>query len=464
MFVLLVPARVPRSFAGFGTALPGGIDALPGEDAQARTGQLQEVQTALLGSEYLESRRLARWPLGRVRFTAAPGADGPGHADVFLVTHTAGAALRECWLPAPAGPLDARYIGWLRPDTPGSPAAVLHERLTAASGQVQVPPGAGDVFPFTIVRSPDSDPPLPALLAGLGPDLVRLLYLDRSSLPFKPEVTAAELRRDFCLRDGGISLLAQRSALDLRTGEQMPADPGGSLVLAPRFHPGWFGMVMGTAIVRGGRLDEPWPCRRAGTGGPGAVGGDGGARRGPGRGARRAVCGPVDRAPRRRAGRPAGPGGGRAVRDAARGDPGAGGDRGHRRAHPLPGGGGPGPRRRAGVGRGAARVRDERAVRLPAVRPLRAGPRDGERGLVHPPGGQHRGPARACPARPRLFPGGRPGPAARVLRVLGHGVRAVPARAHHAAPPPGGPPAAARRTGPVAVDRAPRSGSGRLPW
>jgi hypothetical protein len=235
MFVLLIPARAPRSFAGFGGCLPGGVEALPGEDAQARTGQLREVQSALLGREYLESRRLARWPLGRVRFPAAPGEDGPGHADVFLVTHTAGAALWECWIPAAAQPLDAaRWIGWLRPDTAGSPAAVLYERLTAASGQVQVPPGAADVFPFTIVRSPGGDPPLPALIAGLGPGLVRLLYLDRSSLPFKPEVTAAELRRDFCLRDGGISLLAQRSALDLRTGEQMPAGPGGPLVLPPR--------------------------------------------------------------------------------------------------------------------------------------------------------------------------------------------------------------------------------------
>jgi len=235
MFVLLVPARVPRSFAGFGGYLPGGVDALPREDAQARTGQLQEVLAALLGREYLESRRLARWPLGRVRFPAAPDGDGPGHADVFLVTHTAGAALWECWLPAPAQPLDAaRWIGWLRPDTGRSPAAVLYERLTAASGQVQAPPGAADAFPFTIVRSPDSDPPLPAITARHGPDLVRLLYLDRSALPFKPEVTAAELRRDFCLRDGGISLLSQRGAVDLRTGEQMAAGPGGPLVLPPR--------------------------------------------------------------------------------------------------------------------------------------------------------------------------------------------------------------------------------------
>jgi hypothetical protein len=234
MFVLLFPARAPQPFTGFGDGLPTGIGILPEGDAQARTAQLAEVQAALLGSEYLHSHRLARWPLGRIRL--APSGDGqpPGHADVFLVTHTAGAAVWECWLAAPTQPLDAgRYVGWLRPDIGGSPAAALREQLTRASGQDRAPAPAGEVFPFTIVRSPGAGPPLPALAASRGPDLVRLLYLDRSPLPFKPGVVDAELRRDFCLRDGGISLLSQRGAVDLRTGESMPAGPGG-LVLPPR--------------------------------------------------------------------------------------------------------------------------------------------------------------------------------------------------------------------------------------
>jgi hypothetical protein len=234
MVVLLFPARAPRSFAGFGESAGGGIDALPRQDARARIGQLQEVQAALLGSEYLKSRRLARWPLGRVRFAPEDGL-GPGHADVFLLTHTAGVALWEAWIPVPTHPLDAaRYIGWLRSDADGSPAAVLRERIASATPQIPSLTVTGEGFPFTILRSLGSEPPLSAIVTGQGPDLVRLLYLDRSTLPFKPGLVKAELRRDFCLRDGGISLLAQRSALDLRTGEQMAASPSGLPVLPPR--------------------------------------------------------------------------------------------------------------------------------------------------------------------------------------------------------------------------------------
>ena len=65
-------------------------------------------------------------------------------------------------------------------------------------------------------------------------DLVRLLYLDRSNRAFKSRVVDEELARDFCLRDGGISLLSQRAALDLRVGEDGPGSAEGPVVLPPR--------------------------------------------------------------------------------------------------------------------------------------------------------------------------------------------------------------------------------------
>jgi hypothetical protein len=235
MSVLLFPVRAPRSFAGFGNAPAGGLEALPAEDARARTDQLQQVQAALLGREYLESRRLARWPAGRVTFPPPDHLNAPSHADIFLLTHTAEAALWECWIPLPAQPLDAaRHVRWLRTGNGASPAGVLVERLTSATSHTPSLAVTGEGFPFTIMRSPASEPPLPELLAVHGPDLVRLLYLDLSSLPFRREVIDAELERNFCLRDGGISLLSQRSAVDLRTGEHLPASPGGPLVLPPR--------------------------------------------------------------------------------------------------------------------------------------------------------------------------------------------------------------------------------------
>lgn len=234
MFVLLFPARVAQPFTGFGDS-PGGTGELPPGDAQARMDQLREVETALLGRQYLDSRRMARWPLGRVRLPTAADGTAPGHADVFLITHTSGAGLWECWIPAPARPLDAaRYVTWLWPAADGSPAAVLREYVTGGGGPVPSPAGDREGFAFTILRTGGDRPPLGELVAAQGGDLVRLLYRDRSSLAFKDEVIEEELRRDFCLRDGGISLLSARGALDLRTGEGLAAGPGGSPVLPPR--------------------------------------------------------------------------------------------------------------------------------------------------------------------------------------------------------------------------------------
>jgi hypothetical protein len=232
MVVLLFPTRVPRAFTGFGE-LPEQVEELPAADAQARMAQLHDVELSLLGKSYLASRRLDRRPLGRIPLAPARDEGEPDHADVFLLTHIAGAALWECWIPLPAQPLDAgRQIARLQADGEGSPAALLRERIGAIDRRISSLPELEDGFPFTILRSPAREPGLDAILARQGAELVRLLYLDRFPLAFKAQVVESELRRDFCLREGGISLLSQRSALDLRTGEALPV--AGGLTLPPR--------------------------------------------------------------------------------------------------------------------------------------------------------------------------------------------------------------------------------------
>ena len=233
MFVLLFPTRAPSSFAGFGEA-NGGIEPLPPEDAGARMEQLREVEVALLGTTYLESRRMVRWPLGRVRLPQSQQGPRPDHADVFLVTHTAGAAVWECWIPAPEQPLDAaRYVAWLRFDGAGSLVALLRERIGNIDRRLSSLPDLDDCFPLTILRSASDHPSVDLIVAEQGADLVRLLYLDRSSLPLKEQIVGDELGRDFCLHEGGVSLLSQRSALDLRTNEVLESVDG-ALVLPPR--------------------------------------------------------------------------------------------------------------------------------------------------------------------------------------------------------------------------------------
>ncbi len=209
------------------------LEQLAADQAKARMGQLRDVELAVLGSAYLESRRMERRPMGRIRDLGS-GEDGlPEYADVFLVTHIAGVALWEAWLPAPTAPLDAsRYIGWLDPESEGGPAAAVRAWIARIDPRVARPAAASDAFACTILRSPGEAPSLDEIVAAHGPDIVRVLYLDRSRLPFKRAVVAAELERDFCLRDRGISLLSRRGAIDLRTGEGMPRGADGIVLPA----------------------------------------------------------------------------------------------------------------------------------------------------------------------------------------------------------------------------------------
>lgn len=78
-FVLLFSVRLKGAFKGFDTSHPG-VTPLPPGEAQAYTTGLAEFERRLLGKAFLETRRITRWPLGRIALDGLAD-DAPTRAD-----------------------------------------------------------------------------------------------------------------------------------------------------------------------------------------------------------------------------------------------------------------------------------------------------------------------------------------------------------------------------------------------
>ena len=215
-FMLLISVRLNGAFRGF-DAPPPEVSPLPADEIHAYAANLLEFERRLLGNAFLETRRLTRWPFGRIALGHPVGSETgePAHADVYLLLHTSGMAVWEIWLPAPTQPFDAtRWIGWLDPEADGSLVARVWNVLSSANrGITGKAAWSGMYLPLTLLHLPlDS---IASLVAQHGADLVRLLFLDRSHSAMKPALVAAALARDYCARESGMTLLARGSGLDV---------------------------------------------------------------------------------------------------------------------------------------------------------------------------------------------------------------------------------------------------------
>ena len=227
-FVLLFPLHLSHPFTAVGSPLAG-FTPLNADAASAYVQRFAELETRLLGKAFLDARRIVRWPIGRIAFDGAPP-DAPDHADVYLLAHKSGVGLWEVWLPATSQKFDAtRWIDWLDPEaadglvkTLWRTLGPLHRELTGAATW------SGWYFPITLLRAPLL--PLQSIVERYGPDLVHLLFLDRPGRPLKADLVAEELKRDYCSRDGGMTLLGRRSGLDVHGREDLAeGDPSEDL-------------------------------------------------------------------------------------------------------------------------------------------------------------------------------------------------------------------------------------------
>jgi len=206
-------------FAGFG-ALPPGITSLPPEQLRDFVGRFAELERRLLGETFLAARRITRWPLGRVTLNGS-SVGFPAHADIYLQAHKSRVALWEIWLHAAEQPFSAsRWIDWLNPESDNSVVAQLWRALAPIHEAIAVRPTlSGNFFPVIMLRLPQH--PIKAIVEQHGHDIVRLLFLHDARWTLKRKLVLEELERDYCAREGGMTLLARRSGLDLHARESL---------------------------------------------------------------------------------------------------------------------------------------------------------------------------------------------------------------------------------------------------
>jgi hypothetical protein len=217
-FVLLFSIRLRGDFTGFGS-LDVELNEIPPNDATSYMDAITESERRLLGVAFLRSGRLTRWPLGRVILEGL-GDEAPSYADVHLLTHKSGVATWEILVTAPPQGFDARsWIGWLDAESDAKMVGQLWRVLgpinLAITGESA---WSGLYFPLTSLGIAGET--LENLIERHDSDIVRLLFRDSTALPFKPDVVRQELAGDYCLRQGGMTLLARRSGIDVHENSE----------------------------------------------------------------------------------------------------------------------------------------------------------------------------------------------------------------------------------------------------
>jgi hypothetical protein len=217
-FMLLFSTHLSKPFSGFGT-LPAGVTPFSPEEEQAYLAQFVDFEGRLLGDTFLETHRITRWPLGRVQLSRTKS-DAPSYADVSLIVHKSGVALWEAWFPAASQMLDAaRWIAWLDQDADDGLPAQLWKILAPINRRIAgSDTWSGLYFPTTLIRA--SQYPFDTIIDSHGSDIIRLLFLDHSPWILRADVVREELEGNYCMREGGLTLLGRRSAVDVYARER----------------------------------------------------------------------------------------------------------------------------------------------------------------------------------------------------------------------------------------------------
>jgi len=175
---------------------------------QERLNELHNVELHVLGSDFLEAERLKRRPISKINIPFAK--DGnllQNSTEVYLVTHREGVQIIEVWMDLPEQEFDAnRWVRWLKKDS---------EDYIVSTIQAALPYLQRSTHLFTFIGVLGKDEKVEEFIDEHSMDIINLIYLDSSLIPFKKSFIDDELSKNFCLREGGASYVSNSVALNI---------------------------------------------------------------------------------------------------------------------------------------------------------------------------------------------------------------------------------------------------------
>jgi len=175
---------------------------------QERLNALHNAELHVLGSEFLEAERLKRRPISKISIPFAT--DGnllQNSTEAYLVTHKEGAQIIEVWMALPEQEFDAnRWVRWLKKDSEDYIVSIIQAALPYLQRSTHL---------FTFIGILGKGEKVEEFINKQGMNIINLIYLDSSVIPFKNSFVDDELNKNFCLREGGASYISSSIALNI---------------------------------------------------------------------------------------------------------------------------------------------------------------------------------------------------------------------------------------------------------
>ncbi|MDG7046745.1 MAG: hypothetical protein JRN53_04045 [Nitrososphaerota archaeon] len=185
-----------------------GSDAGSSSFNQERLNELNNVELHVLGEKYFKAERLKRRYISKFTLPEAGNDKAQAYsAEVYLVTHREDVEIIEVWIEMPEQEFDPKgLLGLLKPDSKSGVVKEIQRSLPYLDNEEPL---------FTFIGISGSDMDVDEFVNKHGADIVDLLYLNSSPVPFKDSFIDSEVNRNFCIRKGGASYMSGVAALNL---------------------------------------------------------------------------------------------------------------------------------------------------------------------------------------------------------------------------------------------------------